>query len=250
MKGIFLNILYAFKRDSVFIGTTFIVFLISCFSMFLGSNAVVEAQEAKIIYTAGFSRIAIILGFITFVIVFIKRMFENHEIEVILSHSISRTTIILSMFFAFSIILLTLIFPVFIILYFLQTNILNVIMWCFSLYCEGILMLSFTLCSALIINSFVHSLSSCFLIYLIGRTIGNFVAYITISAEMTFQTMIANILKITSIFIPRLDLFGKTSWLTYGNFTQFDIFLFLSQTIIFCCIFLCIANIDLRKKEF
>ena len=38
------------------------------------------------------------LGFIVFVVFYIKRMFENHEIEVILSHSISRTKVLIAMF--------------------------------------------------------------------------------------------------------------------------------------------------------
>ncbi len=250
MKGIFLQILFAFKRDAVFFCTTFLVLCCTFFGIFLGSNAVVENQEAKIVYTAGFSRVAIILGFITFVVFYIKRMFENHEIEVILSHSISRQKVLIAMFFAFSVSLFVLIFPIGLTLFLLKTNVLNIIIWCFSVYFEGLILLSFTLCCSLIINSFVHSLSACFVMYLVGRVIGNFVAYLTISFSTDWRNLLGAILKILSLFIPRLDVFGKTSWLIYGDYTFNEILLFILKTFVFCGIFLCIASIDLKKKDF
>ena len=102
MRGIIKQILYASRRDALFLGTTFIVLICAGLSCFIGSNAVVEAQEARIAYTAGISRIAVMLGFIVFVVFYIKRMFENHEIEVILSHSISRTKVLIAMEKAFT----------------------------------------------------------------------------------------------------------------------------------------------------
>ena len=250
MKGVFLQILFAFKRDAVFVGTTIVLLCCSGFAIFLGSNAVVESEEAKIVYTAGLSRIAVILGFIVFVTFYIKRMFENHEIESILSRAISRPKFIISMFFAFSVVLSTLILPIGIILLFLKTNIFNIIAWCFSVYLEGILMLSFALCCALIIDSFIHSLFACFMMYLVGRIIGSFVAYITFSMSLEWRGIFESILKLLSLFLPRLDVFGKTSWLIYGNFTLQEMVLPIVQAVIFCGIFLCIANIDFKKRDF
>ena len=250
MKGIFLQILFAFKRDAIFFGTTVTIMCCACFSVFLGSNAVVEAQEARIVYTAGLTRIAVILGFTTFVVFYIKRMFENHEIEVILSHAISRPQMLLSFFSGFSVIFPILITPIGIILLLLKSNILNVLIWCLSVYLEGLLMLSFILCCSLIIKSFVHSLTSCFIMYLLCRIIGNFVAYLNLAKSLEFNAILGSLLKILSILIPRLDIYGKTSWLIYSDFTLQNITLCIMQTIIFCGIFLCIAAIDLRKKEF
>lgn len=250
MKGIFLQILYAFKRDYVFVGITFITFLVSLFGIFIGSNAVVEANEAKIVYTAGLSRITIIIGFIIFITFSIKRMFDNHEIEFILSHSISRNKILISMFCGYSIILVSLIFPIMLLLILLQAKIINILFWTFSVYMEGLLVLSFSLCASLILKSFFQALTGSLFLYLIGRTIGNFVAYITLSAEFSFQTILANILKVLSIFIPRLDIFGKTSWLIYSNYSMSSFLLFTVQCVIFCSIFLLIAIIDLKNKEF
>ena len=74
MRGIIKQILYASRRDALFLGTTFIVLICAGLSCFIGSNAVVEAQEARIAYTAGISRIAVMLGFIVFVVFYIKRI--------------------------------------------------------------------------------------------------------------------------------------------------------------------------------
>ena len=250
MKSIILQILTAFKRDRLFRGITFLIICCSGFAYFIGSNAVVEAQEAKIVYTAGLSRIAIIIGFITYVAFYIKRMFENHEIEVVLSHSISRTKVLLSMFIGFLITFLTLLIPVAIILLLLGTNITYLLVWFISLICEGALMLCFTLCCSFIIKNFTNCIAGCYTMYIVGRTIGNFVAYLTLSLKTNLYNILESILKCLSVLFPRLDIFGKTSWLIYGDFSINNILLFLSQTIIFCCIFLCMAIIDLNKKEF
>lgn len=250
MKGIILQILYASRRDALFIGTTFLVICLSALSCFLGSMALVENQEARIVYTAGTSRIAVILGFMIFIIFYIKRLFENHEIEVILSHSISRKKIIFGFFAGFAIILLTLLLPIFIILLLLKTSIISALIWILSVYLEGIVVLGFSICCGLMIKSQVLSLSSCFLLYLIGRIIGNFVAYLELSAKIDILSIFASILKMISIVIPRLDLFGKTSWLVYNDFSINCISMFIIQSLIFCGIFLSMAVIDFKKKEF
>ena len=250
MKGIILQILCAFKRDAVFFGTTLLVVCCAGFSIFLGSNAVVESEEAKIVYTAGFSRVAIILGFIIFVSFYIKRMFENHEMEVILSHAISRTQVLIAFFIGFALTLFTLILPVSVILILIGCKCLNVVVWSISIYFEGLLTLGFVLCCALIVRSFVHTLTACFMMYLIGRVIGSFVAYLSLSSSITITAVLGSVLKILSVFIPRLDLFGKTSWLIYGDYTLTSFLLMMSQIAIFSCIFLCIACIDFKKKEF
>ena len=250
MKSIILQILYAFKRDALFIGTTIFLILCSCFSAFLGSNAVVEANEAKIVYTAGISRVVVVIGFVIFVSFYIKRMFENHEIEVILSHSISRVKVLLSLFVGFALTLIFLLLPLFLILLILKANFINTLIWFISVYFEGIIMLSFTLCCSLIIKSFVHALTSCFLMYLIGRIIGNFIAYISLSFQLNLYSIGCSLLKALSLFIPRLDLFGKTSWLLYGDWSLSTFGIFILQMIVFCGIFLSIAVFDLKRKEF
>lgn len=250
MKGIILHILYASKRDALFFGTTLFVLFCTAISCFLGMNASVETNEAKIIYTAGMSRIAIIIGFTIFVIFYIKRMFDNHEIEVILTRSISRTKIILGLFVGFMITLLKLLLPAFIILLLLKTNITSLCIWLMSVLGEGLIVLTFAICCSLMIKSQVYSLLFCVLFYCLGRGIGAFVAYISLSFQTSFYNMICSLLKIISILVPRLDLFGKTSWLVYNDVTITDIGLFLSQMLLFCGIFLSIAIIDFRKKEF
>lgn len=250
MKGIISQILYASKRDALFIGTTLLIICCATVSCFLGSNALVEAQEAKIAYTAGFSRVAVILGFIIFVIFYVKRLFENREIEVILSHALSRTQILISLFVGFTAILATLIVPVFALLLLLKVNIINALLWSASVFCEGLIVLVFSLCCSLMIRSQVYSLVIGFLFYLIGRSIGTFVAYLTLSAQATIYDIGCSILKVISVCIPRLDLFGKTSWLLYGDYTVSSVGLFVAQTIIFCGLFLCAAIVDFKKKEF
>ena len=250
MMAIIMHIFYAFKRDALFVGTTLLVLCCAGLSIFLGSNAVVEAQEAKIVYTASTSRIIIMLGFVVFVSFYIKRMFENKEIEVMLSRSVSRTKVLASMFIGFSATLLCLVFPVFIVLMLLKCKLLHILIWVISLYCEGLIVLSFSLCCSLIIKSFASVFLGCFTFYVVGRIIGNFVVYLKMSLSTNMEVAMESTLKVLSIFIPRLDLFGKSSWLVYGDFSSSSVIAFLLQTLISCSIFLIVATIDLKNKRF
>ena len=245
-----MHIFYAFKRDTLFVGTTFLVLCCTGLSIFLGSNAVVEAQEAKIVYTASSSRIVIMLGFVVFISFYIKRMFENREIEVILSRAVSRTKVLLSMFVGFSMTLLCLIFPVFIVLIFLKCKLSHIFIWVISLYCEGLIILSFSLCCSLVIKGFASIFLGCFTFYIISRTIGDFVVYLKMSLSTNMEIFMESVLKILSIFIPRLDFFGKSSWLIYGDFNLSLFVTFLLQTLISCSVFLIVATIDLKNKRF
>lgn len=100
------------------------------------------------------------------------------------------------------------------------------------------------------ITSQVHSLAGCVMMYIIGRVIGSFVSYISLSLKLDLYSVLSSILRVLSICLPRLDLFGKTSWLLYSDFTIGSIGLFLTQTLAFCGIFVFAAIIDLKKKEF
>ena len=250
MRGIIKQILYASRRDSLFFGTTFLIICCTALSSFLGSNALVEAQSMKIVYTAGVSRITLMLGFIIFIMFYIKRLFDNHEIEVILAHPISRMKVLFGLTIGFALILSFLVLPVFVILLFMGAGFKNALVWILSIYAEGLIMLSFTTCVALIIKSVVHGLFASMALYFMGRVIGSFVSYIQFDFSFEFTKLTGNILKAISVCIPRLDLFGKTKWLLYGDYNLSTIWLFASQALVFTAIFVCIAIIDLRKKEF
>jgi hypothetical protein len=58
------------------------------------------------------------------------------------------------------------------------------------------------------------------------------------------------ILMFTSILLPRLDLFAKSSWLIYGVTDVEDWFIVPIQSMIYIPLLLLMAIFDFRRKQF
>lgn len=258
MNPIFSYLVHSAKRDRLFLGAILCTFLSLFVGMFLGQNSLVEQEYTKIVYTAGLSRNFLMLGFIVFVCLFVDRMFQNKEINIILSRPISRTKILISIFSGFVVILLFMCLPVVLsMVVVLNANLSYVGFWFATLILEGVMCLSFTLAYALIINSQFIAIVGSIISYLVCRMIGEFVfhadIYVTnikFGIGLFFETLATTTLKIISSVTPRFDLFAKSNWLVYGDFFPKDLYICLIQTVVFVGLFFSIAILDFKKKEF
>ena len=59
-----------------------------------------------------------------------------------------------------------------------------------------------------------------------------------------------SLLKFISSVFPRLDLFGKTEWLVYGIKDYSEIYIILTQSVIYILLMLFVAFYDFGKKQF
>jgi ABC-type transport system involved in multi-copper enzyme maturation permease subunit len=251
MRAIILQIIKASKKDSLFLGTTLALIFVTIFALFIGSNALVEEQQMKIVYTAAIGRVVTILGFIVFIVFYLKRLFDNREIEVILSRPISRTNIVFSMIIGLSFLFTLLSIPMLLILVlFLKVNIVNALVWILTFIIEGLSVLSFTLFFSLLISSAVYSLLFSMILYLLCRIIGSFVVYLSFTVKGGFYQIAEFILKITSIFIPRFDLLAKTSWLLYGDYSFMELSLGCLQGLVFMGLMFFASVFDFKRKQF
>lgn len=130
MRGIISHTLFSAKRDKLFVGMMFAIIFSVLLSGFLGKTCLAEGDEMRMVYSSVAARTIIILGLMVFISFHIRRLFDNKEIEMFLSKSISRKSILYSFFCAFIVMSVILIVPVlFIMSIFLKVKLVGLIYW-------------------------------------------------------------------------------------------------------------------------
>jgi len=254
MSTIIKYIILTAVRDKLFIGLFIVACLFIGVSKFLGLTALTEKQEMSLVYSAGAIRHLVIFGLILFVSIQVRRFFESKEIDIILTHPITRVKFVISYWLGTVLITALIALPI-IILSVLITGVTNwsgFCLWSVSLILEGVLVSAIALFSSLILKSSVSSIifSSCF--YLLAR-MAVFITATASSPLVSSQPLIKWLVKpifmgISSV-MPRLDQFSQTSWLIYGGDISLYGFIFF-QTVIFVSLVLTASIIDFNRKEF
>lgn len=246
-------ILLTAQRDSLFFGLALSIIFASYVAFFLGSTAVVEEGQTSLVYTAGISRIVLMLGLVIFVAFQIRRSFENREIDLMLVHPISRTKFILSYIIGYGVIAGFFVLFAAAVLYAFayysdaKPDINGFGIWTLSVFLEAVIIASLALTSSLILRSTVLTVFLCLGFYVLSRMAGFVLIIVTRpwSKGITDEAF-AQISK----FVPRLDFFGKTEWLLYGYKSYEEVYLFAAQAAIYITLLLTIAIYDFKKKEF
>lgn len=244
------------SRDWLFIGLFVAVLAAYGLAIFTGGASLVEQQQMILSYFAGTSRFILIIGLIVFICFHIRRSFENREIESILSKPISRTKFVIAYWMGFTTLAAIATLPVFVILlFFTSPDIQGLLFWSISFLLEASLVVAFALLSALILQSAVSAVLSCFAFYFISRLMGFFVSaledpYSFISGKSGLYSILNFTLKAVSTVIPRLDMFAKSSWLVHGVTDPHDLFLFFSQAFVYIFLLIGMALFDFKRKQF
>lgn len=246
-------ILLTAQRDSLFFGLAISIIFSTYVAFFLGSTAVVEEGQTSLVYSAGISRIVLVLGLIVFVCFHIRRSFENREIDLMIVHPISRTKFILSYMLGYGIIaLFFVVFTAFVLFGFAKysqakPNIDGFMVWTGSVFLEAVIISAMAMAASMILRSTVLAVLLCLGFYVLARMVGFLLIIVNAPGnnEVSYQSF-AHISK----FIPRLDFFGKSEWLLYGFKSYEEIGLFAAQAGIFITLLLALAVYDFKKKEF
>ncbi|MFN7038151.1 MAG: hypothetical protein ACK4OM_01080 [Alphaproteobacteria bacterium] len=243
-------------RDLLFIGLLAVILTAMFISCFLGSTALVEQDQMTLAYMAGSTRLILVVGLVLFVCFHVRRSFDNKEIEVILTKPISKNLFVISYWLAFALLSVIITVPIVVIVAALKiANFNGLTFWGISLILEGIMIVAFAMLSALIMKSAVASALSTLSFYFLSRMMGFFVA--TVSNFPTSFSLASlpkwgseSILKLVSTILPRLDLFGKTSWLVHGISNAGEINIFLLQSLVYIPLLLAIIIFDFKRKQF
>ncbi len=244
-------ILLCALRDRLFTGLLLAVVIAALLSAVLGSTAFLEEQEMTLVFAAETARFILMIGLIVFVCFHVRNTFDTKEIDVMLSRPLSRAQLVFDHWCGFALVGLFLVLPTMGVIAFIGAlDWDGYAWWSLSLLLESLLVVAMALFAALVLKSAVSSVISTLGFYMLARVMVYFV--------MTSDAVILNgkyaflkfLLKLTSVVMPRLDLFTKSDWLVYGLKASHDWWLILAQGTIYIPILIFASIIDFRRKQF
>ena len=254
MSSILKYILLTAIRDKLYVGLFIILLAAFGVSSAMGDASLVEKTQATIVYIAGSSRIIFMVGMILFVCFYVRKSFENREVEFILSKSISRHKFILACLVGFFLVALLIILPLTLLLFLLKANIIGLAYWSLSLVFESLMIITFSLLAALILKSAVSAVLASLGFYILSRMMGFFVFTISIpksGSDFSSANQVLHIvLKAMSVIFPRLDLYSKSDWLIYGISNWTDTYIIIWQFVIYVPLMIFMAFYDFNRKQF
>lgn len=254
MKTTIKYIVLTAVRDWLFVGLLALLGVIYALSFLYGGASLVEEKEAALVFTAGASRLLLVTGLIIFTCFHLHRGFETKEIETILTKPISRLSFILAYWFGLSVVAAVLVTACFALLFMVSFNVSQgMLLWIISLFLECLIATSISLAVSLIMKSAVASVLGSMCFYVMARMSGFFVATIDFGQgglSNIFAKTGAMVVKLVSVFIPRLDQFGLSQWLVYSENLGIQAQFVLMQSIIYIPLLIGVAYFDFRRREF
>jgi len=263
-------ILIAAIRDKLMMTLMLMIALGTSMAIFMGSAAITEGESFSVVFGAGGLRFVGVLGLVLFCCFYIRRSFDNKEVEFLLSRPISRFSFLLSHAVSFSILSLFVASVITAVMYFIGVPSPSGLMfWGMSVVSEYIIITVVALFFSMVLSSAAGSALATLGFYSLCRMMGTVLGIVEVSVDMKTAVM-GSIMKVVSIIIPRLDLMGQTSWLVYGskgaagmqflsktsdivvNFVQqigLSGFIII-QTILFVSLLLAATAYDFYKREF
>lgn len=211
-------VLTAAMRDKLV--TTFLLLLIvaSSLSVFLGSATITEQEQFSMVYAAGGMRFLGALCVILFTCFYVRRAYESKEVEFLLSRPISRLTYVLSHAAAFALLSLAIAIVIAAVIFATgQPDVTGWLLWSFSLCVEFVILSIIALFFSMVLTSAAGAALACLAVYALARMMGIILGISAVPVDNTLMLLLGYVVELISIFIPRLDLMGQTSWLVYGG---------------------------------
>lgn len=242
-------------RDRTFYGLVAILIFASLVSFFLGNTALVEQKQMQLAYIAGSHRVILVVGVVLLICLQVRQQFHNKEIELFLAMPQPRHKLILAYMLAYSFISVLITVPtIILVVWKSDQSAVAVLVWALSLIAELILISLFALAASLIIDGSVVAIFASMAFYIVSRMMG----FVSSAIPMNFRLpgegwveyLIEMVVKLVSIFIPRLDLFANTSWLIYGIDNDSNIWLVIGQFFIYLLLLWAITATDFNRKQF
>ncbi len=254
MKSVFKYILLTAIRDRLYIGLLIILTAAFGISAILGSTFIVEADQTSIVYIAGSFRMIFAVGMILFSCFYVRKSFDNKEVEFILSKSISRHSLIFAYMLGFVLVALFVFIPIAIILLIAKANFIGLVFWLLSVLFEIFILISVAVLSSLILKNAISSIFATLGFYILARMMAFFVLTIDIPDSYvdfnSVQRSLKSFLKFISFIFPRLDQFAQSEWLIYGITDYKSVIITSIQGLIYVPLLTFMSFFDFNKKQF
>lgn len=244
-------VLTAAIRDRLIPSLFVILALCASISIFLGSAAVVESGQFAAVFAASSLRFAAVFGLCLFVVFFIRRSFENKDVEYLLSSPVGRSSFILSHAAAFC--LLAVIMGCLV-----MAGVAALVphdywhaalLWGASLIVELLIMVNVALFFAMVLPSATTGVMATMGLYILARLTGELLGIVDHEPSSVIFMGLSFAMQLISLIVPRLDLMAQTSWLIYGE-PSLGWFYIIGQAAVYSALVLTAAIVDLSRRQF
>ena len=246
-------VLTAAVRDKLMLAFLLLLCVGISLSFFLGSAAITETDQFTIIFAASALRFAGVLSLTLFIVFYLRRSFDARDVEYLLSRPISRLQFLFSHWVAFFLLAFSLAVMITLTVFIAslgKMELASLTLWGGSLLIELIVMSTMALFFAMVLSSAVSATMITFAFYVLARLIGQILGIIEEAGEVGIFAVLETIMSFVSIFVPRLDLMGQSSWLLYGLDGSVNLSMVFAQALIFCGLIFSAAYLDFFRRQF
>lgn len=210
-------VLTAAFRDKMIMTLLLMVATGAAISVFLGGATISEKESFALVFGASGLRFLGVVGVVLFCCFYTRRSFETKEVEFLLSRPVSRMTFLVSHATAFILLAVAVSAVISLAVFFLgRPQVDGLLLWAWSIAIEFGIMATVALFFSMVLASAAGSALATLGAYVLARLAGTLLGLAAKAPDNIYFAALNNLMEIISIFIPRLDLMGQTSWLVYG----------------------------------
>jgi len=238
-------------RDRLYQVLFAVILITFFFSRFIGSVSLVEENAATTIFFINSFRLLLVLGISIFTCLHISRLFDNKEMEMLISKPINPFVFVLSLFLGYWLVSIFFVLGAVLLLFIESHNYKGIIIWGVSVFFEIGILTAFALFVSVILKSPIISILASLAFYTTSRMIGFFLYFTERTYSIKYSTvdyLTHKFIYFVSAILPRLDNFSKSSWVISNDFSLAE--LAIIQAVIFVPFILFMTVFDLKRKEF
>ena len=219
-------------------------------SAFLSELAIMESRQIQVALLAVLLRISAVFLIATFVVTSLVREFNDKGLELVLALPLPRAGYALGKLFGFAALSLVpaLLFGGLMAFF---TSPLQAGLWTMSLVAELWIVAAFSLLCVLTFSQVMAALSAVIAFYLLARSLTalQLIGNSPFAPDTLSQRVISFVVETIGLFLPHLDQFTRTEWLTYDVGDWNALGPLLIQTGIFLLLITSAAVFDLYRKN-
>ncbi len=210
-------ILRAALRDKIVLCFLTAIVPVAGLAIVLGASAVSEQADFSIVFLAAFLRILGVVSLSVFFCAYLRRSFENREVEFLLARPLSRLSFLTSHMAAFSVLAVTMVLVLGAAIGLAGTIASGgLLSWTVGLAVEYLVLSAIALFFALGLSSVTGAVLATLAFYVLARMMGVLLGIAAQAPDNYFLATLGRVMDVLAVIVPRLDLICQGDWLTYG----------------------------------
>jgi len=220
-------------------------------ALFLAQVSLTESQAVQSSILAAFLRLSAIYAMSLFVISSMVSEFADRSLHLWLAFPLARSHYLFGKLLGYATVALLLAVILTLVLLTYETH-WQTLLWGTALYCELLLIISFSLLCVLSFQQAVPAFSAVAGFYLLARSMGavQAMSYSPLHNAHTWSDSLLHALSNTLVMLlPSLDRFTLSEWLVYHTGTWEQLGMILVQTLLYLGLLISMSLFDLYRKE-